>query len=113
MGWKAPEVSSLEYPIELCKKADMFSLGCILYFCLSGGYHPFDEVSSDEEAVLDCLIDYGSVFRIIDRNWRENIMKNKINLSLVEDMPEAFHLISLLLSPDPQIRYMPNHNSAS
>ena len=97
------------------KKADMFSVGCILYFCLSGGRHPFYNDDSNDEA-LDFLVDedsYDDTISTLDRERSEKIEANNMDLSMVEDMPEAFHLISLLLSPDPQIRYMPNHNSAS
>ena len=97
------------------KKADMFSVGCILYFCLSGGRHPFHNDDSNDEA-LDFLVDedrYDDTISTLDRERSEKIEAKNMDLSMVEDMPEAFHLISLLLSPDPQIRYMPNHNSAS
>ena len=80
-GWKAPE--QLLYNTQTTKASDMFSLGCVLYFCITGGCHP----SGD------------------DPNQRsESILKNKVNLSQVEDMPEAFDLISLLLTPKPELR---------
>ena len=61
----------------------MFSLGSVLYFCITGGCHPFGD----------------------DPNQRsESILQNKVNLSQVEDIPEAFDLISLLLSPNPESR---------
>lgn len=64
---------------------DMFSLGCILFFCITQGKHPFGE--HDER----------------DRNIKSN---NKKNLFLIQDFPEAFHLISRLLeADDPQKRW--------
>ncbi|GMN59122.1 hypothetical protein TIFTF001_028218 [Ficus carica] len=75
-GWKAPEQ-------HLCgqqtRAMDMFSLGCILFFCITQGKHPFGE--PDER----------------DRNIKSN---NKKNLLLIQDFPEAFHLISRLLEAD-------------
>lgn len=62
---------------------DMFSLGCILFFCITQGNHPFGE--PDER----------------DRNIKSN---NKKNLFLIRDFPEAFHLISRLLEADPKMR---------
>ena len=61
----------------------MFSLGCLLFFCITGGRHPFGD----------------SLERDI------NIVKNQMDLFLVEHMPEAVHLISRLLNPDPELRY--------
>ncbi|GMN59111.1 hypothetical protein TIFTF001_028204 [Ficus carica] len=75
-GWKAPEQL-------LCgqqtRATDMFSFGCILFFCITQGKHPFGE--PDER----------------DRNIKSN---NKKNLFLIRDFPEAFHLISRLLGAD-------------
>ncbi|GMN59115.1 hypothetical protein TIFTF001_028209 [Ficus carica] len=75
-GWKAPEQ-------HLCgqqtRAMDMFSLGCILFFCITQGKHPFGE--PDER----------------DRSIKSN---NKKNLFLIQDFPEAFHLISRLLEAD-------------
>ena len=80
LGWKAPEqlLNSIE-----TKASDMFSFGCVLNFCITGGCHPFGD----------------------DPNQRiESILYNKVNLSQVEDDPEAFDLISRLLSPKPELR---------
>ncbi|XP_024018759.1 serine/threonine-protein kinase/endoribonuclease IRE1b isoform X1 [Morus notabilis] len=62
---------------------DMFSLGCIIFFCITRGRHPFGD--HDE------------------RDW--NIKRDKKqDLFLIQDFPEAFHLISRLLEPDPTKR---------
>lgn len=61
----------------------MFSLGCVLFFCITGGKHPFG-----------------------DRLERDiNIVKNQMDIFLVEHIPEAVDLISRLLNPDPELRY--------
>ncbi|PON86310.1 Serine/threonine protein kinase [Trema orientale] len=63
---------------------DMFSLGWILFFSITGGKLPF-------------------VGDHYDRNGKD-IVENKVDLFLVKDFPEAYHLISLLLSPRPELR---------
>ncbi|PON58900.1 Tyrosine-protein kinase [Parasponia andersonii] len=79
-GWKAPE-QLLDGRKTF--KADLFSLGCVLYFVITGGSHPFGQVIDQRD---------------------KNILENKINLSQLANMPEAFHLISLLLHPEPKLR---------
>lgn len=60
----------------------MFSLGCVLFFCVSGGRHPFGE-----------------------RFERDiNIVNNKVDFFLVESIPEAVDLFTRLLNPDPELR---------
>ncbi|KAL5744199.1 hypothetical protein ACOSQ2_027315 [Xanthoceras sorbifolium] len=78
-GWQAPE--QLLHGCQT-RAVDLFSLGCVLYFCITGGRHPFG-----------------------DRLERDiTIAKNQMNLFLVECIPEAKDLISHLLNPDPQLR---------
>ncbi|KAM2190894.1 hypothetical protein TB1_026140 [Malus domestica] len=78
-GWQAPE--------QLChgrqtRAVDMFSLGCLLFYCITGGRHPFgDQLERDI-----------------------NIVRNQKDLSLVEHIPEAIDLISCLLDPKPDKR---------
>ncbi|KAL2529747.1 serine/threonine-protein kinase/endoribonuclease IRE1b-like [Forsythia ovata] len=78
-GWQAPEQL-------LCKRQtralDLFSLGCILFFCITGGKHPFGDIY-----VRDI-----------------NIIKNEKDLFLIEHIPEATDLISRLLDPNPDLR---------
>ncbi|KAG8965354.1 bifunctional endoribonuclease/protein kinase ire1 [Tulasnella sp. 419] len=70
----------------LTKSVDVFALGCLFYYTLTGGEHPFG-----------------------DRYEREmNILKNEKNLSwlerLGEEGAEAEDLISKMLDPDPKSR---------
>lgn len=60
----------------------MFSLGCVLFFCFTGGRHPF-----------------GSP---LERDI--NITKNKVDLFLVEHIPEAIDLLLQLLNPNAEMR---------
>ena len=80
MEWKAPE--QIIYNTQT-KASDMFTFGCVLYFCITGGYHPFGDTPDQ------CI---------------HNIVANKMNISRVEDIPDAYHFISLLLSPEPESR---------
>eukprot|EP00250_Pteridium_aquilinum_P003675 c13984_g1_i2 orf=223-2751(+) len=79
-GWQAPE--QLMRKKQQTSSADLFSLGCILFFTISGGYHPFG--------------------RRFERDG--NIINGKPDLFLVEHVPEAIDLISALLQHDPAKR---------
>ncbi|XP_015065015.1 serine/threonine-protein kinase/endoribonuclease IRE1a isoform X2 [Solanum pennellii] len=73
-GWQAPE--QLLHGRQT-RAIDMFSLGSVLFFCMTGGRHPF-----------------GSP---LERDI--NITKNKVDLFLSEHIPEAVDLFSRLLDP--------------
>ncbi|PKA48124.1 Serine/threonine-protein kinase/endoribonuclease IRE1a [Apostasia shenzhenica] len=78
-GWQAPEQLRHE---RQTRAVDLFSLGCILFFCLTKGEHPFG------------------------RNYERdlNILNNNVDLFLVDHIPEATDLLSKLLNPEPQLR---------
>ncbi|BAT99863.1 Serine/threonine-protein kinase [Vigna angularis] len=80
-GWQAPEqlVQGRQ-----TRAVDLFSLGCVLFFCMTAGRHPFGER--------------------LERDV--NIVKNQKDLFLVEFIPEAEDLISCLLNPNPDLRPM-------
>ncbi|KAK9713413.1 hypothetical protein RND81_06G025700 [Saponaria officinalis] len=78
-GWQAPE--QLLHGRQT-RAVDMFSLGCVLFFCVTGGSHPFGERFERDS----------------------NIIKNQVDLFLVENIPEAMELLARLLQPDPQLR---------
>ncbi|QCD91217.1 serine/threonine-protein kinase/endoribonuclease IRE1 [Vigna unguiculata] len=80
-GWQAPEqlVQGRQ-----TRAVDLFSLGCVLFFCMTAGRHPFGER--------------------LERDV--NIVKNQKDLFLVEFIPEAEDLISCLLNPNPDRRPM-------
>ncbi|KAF2176695.1 hypothetical protein K469DRAFT_645413 [Zopfia rhizophila CBS 207.26] len=110
VGWKAPELilqpkdmdrgsstghsrdssSSTDPVAQGVKRAvDIFSLGCVFFYVLTNGSHPFDD----------------------DEGWMQirelNIKKNKANfkqLSLGDDSEEPIHLISWMLSNKPEDR---------
>ncbi|URD73247.1 ribonuclease 2-5A family protein [Musa troglodytarum] len=78
-GWQAPE--QLLHGRQT-RAVDLFSLGCILFFCITKGKHPF-----------------GNHF---ERD--ANIIHNRMDLFLVDHIPEAEHLLCQLLQPDPKMR---------
>ncbi|KAF2142081.1 uncharacterized protein K452DRAFT_227232 [Aplosporella prunicola CBS 121167] len=109
VGWKAPELILQPKEIEgrgsstghtrdssqsndavsqgVKRSVDIFSLGCVFFYVLTNGSHPFD----DEEGWMQ---------------MRElNIKKNKYNFSKLEylgdDAEEPMHLISRMLSNNP------------
>jgi serine/threonine-protein kinase/endoribonuclease IRE1 len=78
-GWQAPE--------QLChgrqtRAMDMFSLGCLIFYCITKGKHPFGEYYERDR----------------------NIVNNCFDLFVVDYIPEAVHLISQLLHPNPEMR---------
>ncbi|XP_004238445.2 serine/threonine-protein kinase/endoribonuclease IRE1b-like isoform X1 [Solanum lycopersicum] len=78
-GWQAPEQLRHE---RQTRAVDLFSLGCVLFFCITGGKHP-----------------YGDSF---ERDV--NIVNDQKDLFLIENIPEATDLISALLHPNPELR---------
>ncbi|XP_021746941.1 serine/threonine-protein kinase/endoribonuclease IRE1b-like [Chenopodium quinoa] len=78
-GWRAPEQLRES---RHTRAVDLFSLGCVLFFCLTKGKHPFGE-NFERDA---------------------NIVKNEKDLFLIEDVPEALDLITNLLDPNPELR---------
>lgn len=58
-GWKAPELLSTEDETtnsnmqqRVSKKSDIFTAGCVFFYSLSGGLHPFGEKWSIEKNIL-------------------------------------------------------------
>ncbi|XP_047954674.1 serine/threonine-protein kinase/endoribonuclease IRE1a-like isoform X1 [Salvia hispanica] len=78
-GWQAPE---LLLHGRQTRAVDLFSLGCVFFFCITGGRHPF-----------------GSR---LERDM--NIAKNKVDLSLLDHIPEAVDLLLQLLNPNSEMR---------
>ncbi len=78
-GWRAPE--QILYGRQT-KSVDIFSMGCLLFYCFTGGRHAFG-------ARLERDI---------------NIARGKRDLSAVEHLPEVHDLLVHLLAPEPSDR---------
>ncbi|XP_022769421.1 serine/threonine-protein kinase/endoribonuclease IRE1b-like [Durio zibethinus] len=78
-GWQAPE--HLRQGRQT-RAVDLFSLGCVLFFCITGGKHPYGD----------------SIERDV------NIVNDRKDLFLVESIPEAMDLFCHLLDPNPEMR---------
>ncbi|KAL6871504.1 hypothetical protein ACP4OV_014333 [Aristida adscensionis] len=78
-GWQAPE--QLRHGRQT-RAMDLFSLGCLIFYCITKGKHPFGEY--------------------YERDM--NIVNNRYDLFLVDHIPEAVHLLSQLLQPNPETR---------
>ncbi|KAL6611286.1 hypothetical protein ACP70R_039214 [Stipagrostis hirtigluma subsp. patula] len=78
-GWQAPE--QLRHGRQT-RAMDLFSLGCLIFYCITKGKHPFGEY--------------------YERDM--NIVNNQFDLFLVDHIPEAVHLLSQLLQPNPETR---------
>ncbi|XP_050209415.1 serine/threonine-protein kinase/endoribonuclease IRE1b isoform X2 [Mercurialis annua] len=78
-GWQAPE-QLLQG--RQTRAVDLFGLGCVLFFCFTGGKHPYgDNIERDV-----------------------NIVNDRKDLFLVENIPEAVDLFSCLLDSNPEKR---------
>lgn len=78
-GWQAPEQLRHE---RQTRAVDLFSLGCLLFFCITGGKHPYGEN--------------------LERDL--NIVNARKDLFLIDHLPEATDLVSKLLDPNPILR---------
>lgn len=83
-GWQAPEqlITRAGGSARLTASVDIFSCGMLIYYCLTGGKHP-----------------YGDSY-----NRDGSIIKDEKDLSGIEDVPCALNLISAMLSKDSQKR---------
>jgi serine/threonine-protein kinase/endoribonuclease IRE1 len=112
IGWKAPELigqpkigegrqsstandstSSNETVSQGVKRAvDIFSLGCVFFYVLTNGCHPFDQEVSE--------------IGVVEREL--NIKKNLYNFSKLQDLgdeaEEPMQLVAWMLSPRPEDR---------
>ena len=88
-GWMAPEIlhgkvgtTTVEgvQMLQLTKAVDIFALGCLYYYCLMSGGHPFGDRSKREENTLWC--------------WK-SLQGLK---DLKQDRSEADYVISLMLA---------------
>ncbi|TKX26244.1 ribonuclease-like protein 1 [Elsinoe australis] len=113
-GWKAPELISQPKdtaslnghsststsdgtsgnPGGVKRAADIFSLGCLFFWVLTGGCHPFD----DKEGWA----------QIRELNIKKNNMQNMHKLDLGSDTEEPMQLITAMLAHRPEER--PNVN---
>ena len=83
-GWQAPEQLIVRGGgnARLTASVDVFSSGMLVYYCLTGGKHPYGESYSRDSA----------------------IMKDEKDLSPIEDVPCAVNLISAMLSNNAENR---------
>ncbi|KAF7130810.1 hypothetical protein RHSIM_Rhsim10G0193500 [Rhododendron simsii] len=77
-GWQAPLLNELQM-----RAVDMFSLGCVLFYCMTGGGHPLGDR-------LEC-----------DNNI---VKQSKVDLFVVEHIPEAVDLLSCLFNTVAELR---------
>ena len=94
-GWRAPELlndlspaymkQNVKNRVRLTKSVDIFSTGCVFFYVLTKGYHPFG-----------------------DRYIREgNIIKNEYDLSKLNQLKDSYlikDLISSMIQKNPMIR---------
>jgi serine/threonine-protein kinase/endoribonuclease IRE1 len=80
-GWQAPEqlIAKDGGTARQSRAIDVFSLGCIMFYCLSGGKHPFGEHYERDT----------------------NIIRGHCSLTALHKWPEAVNLLSAMLSKQP------------
>ncbi|CAD7695128.1 unnamed protein product [Ostreobium quekettii] len=84
-GWQAPEQLKIKdgIPSRQTKSMDVFSLGCVIHYCLTAGGHPFGSQSYGRDP---------------------KILKGDPELSGLDKLPLAKHLISGMLESEPSKR---------
>jgi len=96
LGWRPPEICKVHHAalaegqvaaapasrLHLSKKIDIFALGCIIYYVLTKGRHPFGQPFEREA----------------------NILANKMRLDDPRCIYEAVDLIRRMLNPEPKER---------
>eukprot|EP00803_Ostreobium_quekettii_P007201 evm.model.scf_1616.4 EVM.evm.TU.scf_1616.4 scf_1616:19022-23655(+) len=84
-GWQAPEQLMIKdgIPSRQTKSMDVFSLGCVIHYCLTAGGHPFGSQSCGRDPL---------------------ILKGDPDLSGLDKLPLAKHLISGMLEREPSKR---------
>ncbi|PIA46676.1 hypothetical protein AQUCO_01500308v1 [Aquilegia coerulea] len=94
LGWQAPE--QILHGRQT-RAVDLFSLGCVFFFCITGGKHPFGDRHFEREA---------NIIKHADQN---HVDHNHVDLFMVEHIPEAVDLLSHLLDPKPEARPSTRH----
>lgn len=84
MGWKAPELLT-DKDVKFCSsKMDIFSLGCIFYFILTSGRHPFQHEKGSLKEDINAKILEGNP----DVRLKEPILKQLVGL-MIKHEPEC------------------------
>uniref|UniRef100_A0A383VZQ0 non-specific serine/threonine protein kinase n=1 Tax=Tetradesmus obliquus TaxID=3088 RepID=A0A383VZQ0_TETOB len=83
-GWQAPEqlIAKDGGAVRQSRAMDVFSLGCVMYYCLTAGKHPFGEQYERDT----------------------NILRGLCNLAPLHKWPEATNLVSAMLCKSPAAR---------
>jgi serine/threonine-protein kinase/endoribonuclease IRE1 len=73
-GWQAPEqlIAKDGGAVRQSRAMDVFSLGCVMYYCLTAGKHPFGEQYERDT----------------------NILRGLCNMAPLHKWPEAYNLVS-------------------
>ncbi|THU97496.1 hypothetical protein K435DRAFT_721799 [Dendrothele bispora CBS 962.96] len=97
-GWRAPEIlrRARDEPTRLTKSVDIFSLGCLFYYVLTGGGHPF---GNDYERDVNIFKD-AKCLDGLERGWKGGLGSGGGGDNLdgaAEEGTEAAHLIRAML----------------
>lgn len=104
-GWMAPEIVnakiSEDKSLMPTKSADIFSLGCVFYYILSDGHHPFGRVDQRQLNILknNCLLDEFSFKEQNNLNINEEraVMAKKLIRAMIEPIADERPSISTIL----------------
>ena len=81
--WQPPEVLNGD---KRTKSMDIFSMGCVYYYVLSCGAHPFTSSTADKQSTL------------------RNILSGKTDLSGISNFPEATELVARMIHTNANLR---------
>lgn len=96
-GWMAPEIVNAKISEDKSllptKSADIFSLGCVFYYILSDGHHPFGKIDQRQSNILK------------NNSVLDMFMNTQNNLNISEDKTVmATILIRAMIDPEPKLR---------
>ncbi|PVZ97302.1 hypothetical protein BB558_006741 [Smittium angustum] len=96
---------------KMTRKMDIFSLGCVYFYILTNGHHPFGDRFSREQRILEnrydlfILEDMGyTSYPVEDSGNYSGNKKNYWPMTAVESSVEARDLIEHMIQNDPKIR---------
>ena len=93
-GWVAPEVSVINYEYRLSSKVDMFAMGCLFYYIITKGFHPFHdkaEVDYHQCQKNICLYsekDYDLKLRNLDKTTQTGLLAEDLIFQLLQRNPK-------------------------
>lgn len=93
-GWLAPEVSVFSYQYRYSSKVDIFAFGCLIYYVITKGLHPFhDEPNAELNACQKNIILYSEgkyelTLQGLDKTTQIGLLATELIFQLLEKSPK-------------------------